>query len=40
MESGSIKQVLSNPENSYTKSLISAISEPDPDNLYNMKKTS
>jgi peptide/nickel transport system ATP-binding protein len=40
MEYGSIKQVLSNPEDSYTKALISAVSEPDPDNLYKMKKTS
>ncbi len=40
MEAGSIKKVLSNPENSYTKALIAAISEPDPDNLYKEKKIS
>ena len=40
IESGSIKQVLSNPKNSYTKALITAISEPDPNNLYKEKKIS
>ncbi len=40
MESGPISKVLSNPGNSYTKSLIAAISEPDPDNLYKMKEIS
>jgi len=40
MESGPISKVLSNPENSYTKSLIAAISEPDPNNLYKMKEIS
>ena len=40
IESGSIKQILSNPTDSYTKALISAISEPDPNNLYKEKKIS
>jgi len=40
MEVGSIDKVLLNPENSYTKSLIAAISEPDPENLYKMKEIS
>ena len=40
IESGSIKQVLSNPTDSYTKALIAAISEPDPNNLYKEKKIS
>jgi peptide/nickel transport system ATP-binding protein len=40
IESGSIKQVLTNPTNSYTKALINAISEPDPNNLYEEKKIS
>ena len=40
IESGSIKQVLSNPTDPYTKALISAISEPDPNNLYKEKKIS
>ncbi len=40
IESGSIKQILSNPTDSYTKALIAAISEPDPDNLYKEKKIS
>jgi len=38
MESGSIEQVLLNPKNAYTKALIAAISEPDPNNLYKEKK--
>ena len=38
MESGSIDKVLRNPENAYTKSLIAAISEPDPENLYKQKE--
>jgi len=38
MESGSIEQVLLNPKNVYTKALIAAISEPDPNNLYKEKK--
>ena len=38
MEIGSIEKVLSNPENSYTKALIAAVSEPDPKNLYKEKK--
>ena len=38
MEIGSIERVLSNPENSYTKALIAAVSEPDPKNLYKEKK--
>ena len=37
MEMGPINKVLTNPDNSYTKSLIAAISEPDPDNLYKEK---
>ena len=40
MELGSIDKVLTNPENAYTKSLISAISEPDPNNLYKEKEIS
>jgi len=40
MEVGSIGKVLSQPENSYTKALIAAISEPDPNNLYKEKKIS
>ncbi len=40
MERGPIDKVLSNPENSYTKALIAAISEPDPENLYKMKEIS
>ena len=38
VEIGSIEKVLSNPENSYTKALIAAVSEPDPKNLYKEKK--
>ena len=38
MESGPIDKVLTNPENSYTKMLIAAISEPDPSNLYKEKE--
>jgi len=38
MESGSIDKVLTNPENAYTKSLIAAISEPDPENLHKEKE--
>ena len=40
MEVGPINKVLLNPENSYTKSLIAAISEPDPENLHKMKEIS
>ena len=40
METGPIDKVLLNPENSYTKALIAAISEPDPANLYKMKEIS
>ena len=40
METGSIDHVLRNPEDSYTKALIAAISEPDPGNLYKMKEIS
>jgi len=40
MEKGPIDKVLSEPEDSYTKALISAISEPDPNNLYKMKEIS
>ena len=38
MEVGLIDKVLSNPENPYTKALISAILEPDPNNLYKERK--
>jgi ABC-type oligopeptide transport system, ATPase component len=38
MEIGTVEKVLSNPENSYTKALIAAVSEPDPKNLYKEKK--
>jgi len=38
MEAGPINKVLLSPENSYTKALIAAISEPDPKNLYKMKE--
>ena len=40
MEVGPINKVLLNPENSYTKALIAAISEPDPENLHKMKEIS
>ena len=40
MEVGPINKVLLNPENSYTKALIAAISEPDPENLHKMKEVS
>ena len=40
MEEGPINKVLLNPENSYTKALIAAISEPDPENLNKMKEIS
>ena len=40
MEKGVIDEVLKNPQNKYTKSLIAAISEPDPENLYKMKEIS
>jgi len=40
VEAGPINKVLLNPENSYTKALIAAISEPDPNNLYNEKEIS
>ena len=40
MEKGSIDEVLLNPQNEYTKSLIAAVSEPDPENLYKMKEIS
>ena len=40
MEAGPINKVLLNPENSYTKALIAAISEPDPENLHKMKEIS
>ena len=39
-EKGSIDEVLLNPQNEYTKSLIAAVSEPDPENLYKMKEIS
>ena len=38
IEIGPINKVLSNPEMSYTKALIAAISEPDPNNLYKEKE--
>ena len=38
MEIGTVEKVLSDPENAYTKALISAISEPNPKNLYKEKK--
>ena len=40
IEKGSIDEVLSNPQNEYTKSLIAAVSEPDPKNLHKMKEIS
>ena len=40
IEKGSIDEVLSNPQNEYTKLLIAAVSEPDPENLYKMKEIS
>ena len=40
MEIGPINKVLSSPENPYTKALIAAISEPNPDNLYKEKEIS
>ena len=40
MEKGSIDEVLLNPQNEYTKSLIAAVSEPDPENLYKIKEIS
>jgi len=40
MEVGPINKVLLNPENSYTKALIAAISEPNPENLHKMKEIS
>ena len=40
IEIGSIDKVLTNPVDSYTKALIAAISEPDPENLYKMKEIS
>ena len=38
MEAGLIDKVLSDPKNPYTKALISAILEPDPNNLYKERK--
>jgi len=38
MEEGTVEKVLSSPVHSYTKALIAAISEPDPNNLYKEKK--
>jgi len=38
VESGAINDVLTKPEHPYTKALIDAISEPDPNNLYREKK--
>ena len=38
VESGPIDDVLFNPKHPYTKALIDAISDPDPDNLFRDKK--
>lgn len=38
VETGLIDQVLTNPKHPYTQALIDAISEPDPNNLYQEKK--
>jgi len=38
VETGNIKNVLTEPTHQYTKALIDAISEPDPKNLYKEKK--
>jgi peptide/nickel transport system ATP-binding protein len=39
LEAGSIDRVLIHPVHPYTKALIDAISEPDPDNLHREKNT-
>jgi len=39
LEAGSIDRVLFHPVHPYTKALIDAISEPDPDNLHREKNT-
>ena len=38
VESGPIDEVLLNPKHPYTRALIDAISDPDPDNLFREKK--
>ena len=38
MEEGTVEKVLSSPEHPYTKALIAAISEPNPENLHKEKK--
>ena len=38
VEIGNVKDVLTKPKHPYTKALIDAISEPDPQNLYKEKK--
>jgi len=38
IEAGSIDKVLTNPTHNYTKALIAAISEPNPNNLHKEKK--
>ena len=38
MEDGPVDQVILKPKHPYTQALIDAISEPNPDNLYNEKK--
>ena len=38
VEIGNVKDVLTEPKHPYTKALIDAISEPDPQNLYKEKK--
>ena len=40
VEAGDINHVLSRPEHPYTKALIQAVSEPNPENLYKKKKIS
>ena len=40
VEAGNIKSVLREPKHQYTKALIDAVSEPDPENLYKEKKIS
>ena len=40
VETGNIKSVLREPKHQYTKALIDAVSEPDPENLYKEKKIS
>ena len=40
VEAGDINDVLSKPEHPYTKALIQAVSEPNPENLYKEKEIS